>query len=300
MIDAGLVTLGILAGGQARRLGGRDKALLVREGRTQLMHALAAFALPFRERLLSYNRDPSGLAAANLRVVGDLTPGFAGPVAALEALAAECRSPWLMTVPVDCLALPPTLGADLLANAGEDGTTVDDADGPQPLVALWRVEALRKACAAALRSGDARAMQVRQALRLRVLDLAPARLGNLNRLEDLEASCATTRSRSVATSRRPARSSIASPPRTGSRSSASRSPARSAPCSPRTSSPRSRCRASTIPRWTASPCAAATARRRAASSGNSSPAPAAACASAKASACALPPARSCPKARTRS
>jgi molybdopterin-guanine dinucleotide biosynthesis protein A len=89
VIEPGLVSLGILAGGQARRLGGRDKARIMRDGRTQLMHVLAAFPLPFREKLLSYNRDPAGLAAANLRVVSDLTPGYAGPVAALEALAAR-------------------------------------------------------------------------------------------------------------------------------------------------------------------------------------------------------------------
>ena len=185
MIEAGLVSLGILAGGQARRLGGIDKARVVREGRQQLERVLAAFPHPFRERLLSYNRDPSGLVATNLRVVSDLRPGFAGPVAALEALAAECGSPWLLTVPVDCPMLPPTLGTDLLACAGPDGTGIDDADGPQPLVALWRVAALRDACAVALDSGSPRAMDVRQALQLRIVDLAPARLGNLNLPEDL-------------------------------------------------------------------------------------------------------------------
>jgi molybdopterin-guanine dinucleotide biosynthesis protein A len=186
MIDAGLVTLGILAGGRARRLGGRDKARIVRDGRTQLAHVLAAFPLPFRERLLSYNRDPAGLAAANLRVVGDLTPGFAGPVAALEALAAACHSPWLMTTPVDCTSVPASLPLALCADVDADGAGVDDADGPQPLVGLWRVAALREACAAALKAGDPRAMRVRDSLRLRIHDVSPARLGNINRLEDLE------------------------------------------------------------------------------------------------------------------
>src|SRR5688572_6872088 len=102
MIEPGLVSLGILAGGQARRLGGLDKARIVREGRHQLERVLAAFPHPFRERLLSYNRDPSGLPGVGLRVVSDLRADFVGPVAALEALAAACHSPWLLTVPVDC------------------------------------------------------------------------------------------------------------------------------------------------------------------------------------------------------
>jgi molybdopterin-guanine dinucleotide biosynthesis protein A len=185
MIDAGLVTLGILAGGQARRLGGRDKARLDRAGRTQLEHVLAAFPLPFRERLLSYNRDPSGLPLVNLRVVSDLTPGFAGPVAALEALAAECHSPWLLTVPVDCRELPPTLAPMLLAQAGPDGASVDDADGAQPLVSLWRVAARRTPGATLLDEEVPRALRLRELLHLRIVDVAPLRLGNLNLPEDL-------------------------------------------------------------------------------------------------------------------
>jgi molybdopterin-guanine dinucleotide biosynthesis protein A len=186
MIDPGLVSLGILAGGQALRLGGRDKARLMREGRMQLERVLAAFPHPFRERLLSYNRDPAGLPAMSLRVVSDLRPGFLGPVAALEALAAACHSPWLLTVPVDCRDLPPHLGTDLLATAGRDGTAVDDADGPQPLVGLWRVAALRDACTRLLDCGNARALQVRESLELGRVDLSPRRLGNLNNPEDLE------------------------------------------------------------------------------------------------------------------
>jgi molybdopterin-guanine dinucleotide biosynthesis protein A len=184
MIDAGLVTLGVLAGGRARRLGGRDKARLEREGRSQLEHVLAAFPLPFRERLISYNRDPLGLPAMNLRVVPDVTVGFVGPVAALEALAATCHSPWLLTVPVDCRELPRTLAPTLLSSAGPDGVSVDDADGPQPLVTLWRVAALRTACATVLDEEVPRAMRLRELLDLHVVDLAPLRLGNLNHLED--------------------------------------------------------------------------------------------------------------------
>jgi molybdopterin-guanine dinucleotide biosynthesis protein A len=186
MIEPGLVSLGILAGGQARRLGGIDKARIVREGRQQLERVLAALPHDFRERLLSYNRDPAGLPALGLRVVSDLRPGFVGPVAALEALAAACHSPWLLTVPVDCHDLPAGLAYQLFAAAGADGTAVDDAYGAQPLVGLWRVAALKDACTHALASGHASAMRVRESLRLGQVDLAPHRLGNLNLPEDLE------------------------------------------------------------------------------------------------------------------
>jgi molybdopterin-guanine dinucleotide biosynthesis protein A len=185
VIDPRLATLGILAGGQARRLGGRDKARLVVDGVMQLERVLAAFAEPFHERLLSYNRDPHGLPDG-LRVVADERDGLRGPVAAFEALAAACRTPWLLTVPIDCRDLPPRLYATLADAVKRDGATLDDADGMQPLVGLWFVESLLPACRALLDAGDAPARRLRDGLTLRTVDIAPHRLGNLNTLEDLE------------------------------------------------------------------------------------------------------------------
>ena len=185
MIDARLATLGILAGGQARRLGGRDKARLLVDGQPQLERLLAAFAQPFHERLLSYNREADGLPPG-LRVVADARPGFAGPLAALEALAATCRTPWLLTLPVDCRDVPVSLFALLAAAPKADGATLDDADGVQPLVGLWFVESLLPACTALLEANDGAARRLRERLHLRVVDIAPLRLGNLNTLEDLQ------------------------------------------------------------------------------------------------------------------
>ena len=186
MTDPRLATLGILAGGQARRLGGRDKARLLVAGRLQIERVLDAFPGPFAERLLSYNRDPHGLPAG-LRIVPDAHEGFPGPVAALEALATACRTPWLLTVPVDCRTLPEGLAEALFAARERDGALLRDADGLQPLVGAWRADALRPACAALLASGNASAQRLRDHLQLGVLDLSPQRLGNLNTPQDLDA-----------------------------------------------------------------------------------------------------------------
>jgi molybdopterin-guanine dinucleotide biosynthesis protein A len=184
MIVPGDVTLGILAGGQARRLGGRDKARIERDGVRQVDRVLAAWPLAFHESLLSYHGDPHGLPAT-LRVVADRRGGSRGPVAGLEALALACTTPWLLSVPVDCRELPRDLATRLLVDPDADGASLDDADGEQPLVSLWRVAALVPACAALLDAGDAPARALRARLRLRIVDIAPARLGNLNTPEDL-------------------------------------------------------------------------------------------------------------------
>jgi molybdopterin-guanine dinucleotide biosynthesis protein A len=184
VIDARQVTLGILAGGRATRLGGRDKARLERGGVRQVDRVLAAWPLRFHESLISYASDAQGLPPL-LRVVRDRREGARGPVAGLEALALACTTPWLLSVPVDVRALPVDLATRLLEGPDVDGASLDDADGEQPLVSLWRVASLAPACSALLDAGDAPARALRARLRLRIVDIAPVRLGNLNTPQDL-------------------------------------------------------------------------------------------------------------------
>jgi molybdopterin-guanine dinucleotide biosynthesis protein A len=185
--DFDRITLGILAGGRALRLNGADKALLKVGGETLLQRTLSAFQQNYRERLLSYNRSVDKALPSGLRVVTDLRVDFPGPLAALEALSAACRTPWLLTVPVDCRDVPAALANEIAEEADRDGAIVRDADGLQPLVALWRVDALRLALASAFESGDLAVHKLAAGLDLRVHDISPRRLGNLNTLADFAA-----------------------------------------------------------------------------------------------------------------
>ena len=187
MIDFEQITLGILAGGRALRLDGADKALLTLGNETLLERTLRGFPGNYFERLLSYNRAAASAPAPGLRVIPDERPDFPGPLAALEALAAACRSPWLLTVPVDCRDVPESLASGLIARVGPDGVLLRDADGLQPLIALWRVDALRPAIAAAFAAGEFAVHRLTLRLDLRSHDISPARLGNLNTPADFAA-----------------------------------------------------------------------------------------------------------------
>jgi len=183
MIDAKLVSLGILAGGRGARLGGADKALLQYQGMTLLERALRTLPEPFADRLLSYNREPGALViAAGLRLVPDLRAEQTGPLAALEALFHACRSPWLLTVPVDIRDWPEDLAADLLrATLGDaDGCVVRDVDGLQPLVGLWNIAALRTDLGQALDNSERAVHRWLESHALPVHDISPWCLGNLN------------------------------------------------------------------------------------------------------------------------
>ena len=148
-IAPGDLTLGLLAGGRASRLGGIDKAWLTRAGLPQVLRWARRWPGEHGPLLVSANRDPDRYQTEGLTAVADRVPDL-GPLGGLDALAAACTTPWLLTLPVDLVGANDCLIRTLASKRGADGAFAVDDDGPQPLVALWRVEALRSACAAAI------------------------------------------------------------------------------------------------------------------------------------------------------
>ena len=184
-LDRAQVTLGILAGGRASRLGGRDKAWLQRAGVPQVIRLARRFEAECGMVLVSANANLERYAEQGLAVVADNVADI-GPIGGLQALADACTTPWLLTLPVDVISTNECL-LRTLAMASEAGAVAEDDDGLQPLVALYRVEMLRTALAAALAAGEhaIHAMQARLDLpRVRFNGL---RFGNLNTPEDLHA-----------------------------------------------------------------------------------------------------------------
>ncbi len=184
-LDRSLVTLGILAGGQASRLGGRDKAWLKRAGVPQVIRLARRFEAECGELLVSANANLDRYAERDLRVVSDQIFDV-GPIAGLQALAEACTTPWLLTVPVDVIGTNECL-LRTLAMAGDAGAVAEDDDGLQPLVVLYRVKSLRSAIEAALSAGE-HAIQAMQArLELPRVRFRGLRFGNLNTPADLHA-----------------------------------------------------------------------------------------------------------------
>ena len=180
------ITLGLLAGGRATRLDGRDKAWLERDGVPQVLRLARRFGVGMGAILVSANRGLDRHAGAGLQVVADRVAD-AGPLAGLDALAAACATPWLLTLPVDLVDANDCLLPSLVAAAGTRGASAQDDDGPQPLVALWPVPALRAAVAEAL-AQRALAVQALQArMGMGVARFAGVRFGNLNTPDDLRA-----------------------------------------------------------------------------------------------------------------
>ncbi len=186
VIPFNLITFGLLAGGKASRLGGIDKAWLECSGEPQVLRWQRRFSHEVGAMLVSANRDIDRYAAHNLIAIPDRTPDL-GPLGGLEALAAACETQWLLTLPVDLVGTNDCLLRTLMTMRGEDGAYAVDDDGLQPLVALWRRDALRVACAEALMTGTSAVHALQSRLQMSRVVFSGFRFGNLNTPADLHA-----------------------------------------------------------------------------------------------------------------
>jgi len=181
------ITLGILAGGRGTRLGGLDKAWLQRGGEPQVLRWQRHFAATTASVLVSSNAGPARYTQVGLAVVADRLGDDLGPIAGLDALANACRTPWLLTIPVDLVDVDECLLPTLISASAANGACARDDDGAQPLVALWRVASLREALAAAGATVDPAVHRLQSRLGMSCVHFDGVRFGNLNTPADLAA-----------------------------------------------------------------------------------------------------------------
>jgi molybdopterin-guanine dinucleotide biosynthesis protein A len=141
------VSLAIVAGGSAIRLGGACKPLLRVRGQTVLARLLALRTLA--DEVLLVSADPR-LPDAGMRRVLDVVPGRGAP-GGVQAAMAESRAPWVLAVAgdmpfVDGRAVLPLLAA---RRPDVDAVAYSVAGRLEPLAALYR-SALAPQWAAAL------------------------------------------------------------------------------------------------------------------------------------------------------
>jgi len=146
----------LLAGGQARRMGGGDKCLRELGGMTLLERTIERVKPQVKALVLNANGDPARFAAYGLPVIPDVIEGFAGPLAGVltglewvRANAPNC--PWMLSAPTDAPFLPDDLVATMKDAVNElfaDMACAMSNGRNHPVVGLWPVRlagALRKA-----------------------------------------------------------------------------------------------------------------------------------------------------------
>jgi molybdenum cofactor guanylyltransferase len=130
------ITAAILAGGEGRRLGGRDKGLELLAGRPLIEYVVAALRPQAQNLCICINRNNAQYATFAV-ICPDRAGVFHGPLAGIATALAACETPWLLTVPVDCPRPPQDLAQRLLTT-GAHAAVAHDGTRRQPLFALYR------------------------------------------------------------------------------------------------------------------------------------------------------------------
>jgi molybdopterin-guanine dinucleotide biosynthesis protein A len=137
----------LLAGGQARRMGGGDKCLRRLGGRTILERVIERARPQMAAVVLNANGDPARFAALGLPVVADVVAGFAGPLAGVLSGMEWARThrpecPWIATVATDTPFFPGDLVRGLLSAVAREGADLACATSggrAHPVFGLWPV-----------------------------------------------------------------------------------------------------------------------------------------------------------------
>ena len=198
MTDETAVAGVILAGGLARRMGGRPKAFVEVAGRPLVDYVIERLAPQVDALALNANAGHERLASRGLPVIADTVEGFAGPLAGVLAgmLWARRELPqarWLVSVAVDTPFFPADLVARFLrAVEEEDAELACAASGGRthPVFGLWPV-ALAEDLQQALVEEDLRKIDLFTArYRLATVHFDSGGGGdpffNINRPEDVE------------------------------------------------------------------------------------------------------------------
>jgi molybdopterin-guanine dinucleotide biosynthesis protein A len=133
------VTAVILAGGQGRRMGGRDKGLVMLDGRPLIIHVIERLRGQVGAMLIVANRNRRRYTQLGYPVVADTVSGFQGPLVGIAAGMAAAETEWVQVVPCDAPRLPLDLVARLGGALERDevrAAVAVDETGPQPVVCL--------------------------------------------------------------------------------------------------------------------------------------------------------------------
>jgi molybdenum cofactor guanylyltransferase len=203
------LTVAILAGGAASRLGGRDKGLEPLGEKPMIEWAIEYCAkhIVADRTIATMADDVEVLIVANrhlddyakyARVRTDAQSGFLGPVAGIASALEAASAPFVLTLPVDCPSPPANLASRLfaaLSDAHAKSAVAHDGERRQPLFALYSRE-LAGSAAVAAKAGQG-AWEWQDTIGAVEVDFADRRqqFHNLNTPEDFAAYADALRSR---------------------------------------------------------------------------------------------------------
>jgi molybdenum cofactor guanylyltransferase len=137
--SADQITAVILAGGRGRRLGGLDKGLLQRDGKTLVEQMITAIKPQVQNVLINANRNHDRYREFGAELCSDSLDGFQGPLAGFATGMAHSKTDYIITVPCDTPSLPPDYVqrmCQVLIDEQAEIAVAHDGQRMQPVYAL--------------------------------------------------------------------------------------------------------------------------------------------------------------------
>ncbi|NOI29427.1 molybdenum cofactor guanylyltransferase MobA [Vibrio coralliilyticus] len=177
----------ILAGGQARRMGGKDKGLIELDNKPLIQHVYERLSTQVSDIMVNANRNQDTYSKYGV-VVGDKIKGFPGPMGGIHAGLAAATKDWVGFVPCDS----PQISMDLVTrfcSAVKDDSDIlvaHDGDYQQPVFTLYHKRVLPK-LTAFLERGDRKIILLYKECKTHYVDFSDATdcFVNLNTPEEL-------------------------------------------------------------------------------------------------------------------
>ncbi|MFT5133099.1 MAG: molybdopterin-guanine dinucleotide biosynthesis protein A [Gammaproteobacteria bacterium] len=139
------ITAVILAGGQARRMGGQDKGLIEVSGKPMIEYLITALRVQLDNIIINANRNQDIYGKYGFPVIADNYEGFNGPLAGMASCMKVIETKYMITAPCDS----PNLPADYVLrmfNALEehqsDISVADSGERIQPVFSLLKCSLL--------------------------------------------------------------------------------------------------------------------------------------------------------------
>ncbi|ENP8343256.1 molybdenum cofactor guanylyltransferase MobA [Vibrio harveyi] len=177
----------ILAGGQASRMGGKDKGLIELNQKPLIEHVIERLSPQTPRILINANRNQDAYRAFGF-VFSDQFKDFPGPMGGIHAGLVHAETDWVGFVPCDS----PQINTDLVerfCNAVKEDTDIlvaHDGDHQQPVFTLYHKRVLPK-LTAFLERGDRKIILLYKECNTNYVDFSdsPNCFVNLNTPEEL-------------------------------------------------------------------------------------------------------------------
>lgn len=183
------ITGAILAGGQARRMGGADKGLMALQGKPLITYVIDILTPQVGALIINANRNLNLYGAFGYPIIPDTAPDQAGPLAGIASALLAAKTDYVLIVPCDSPYLPHDLVARLATALTQEHAEVavaHDGTRMQPVVALLQRD-LAEDILQSIQRGHNKTERWMTSRRLALADFSdqPQAFKNINTPEDI-------------------------------------------------------------------------------------------------------------------